>query len=82
MKKEISSEMEYRENQRKIKQNLIHNFKIIDSQADEDLSKFSGGFKSTSQHQHQVASMESNEQFDDLINRFQKIKAKPKNGAT
>ena len=57
---------------------MVHNFRIIDSEADEELNRL-GQLKNGSQQHSQ--SVESQEQFDELINRFQKIKGKAKNSS-
>jgi hypothetical protein len=71
----MNAEVDYRDNQRKIKERLNHNFKIIDSEADEEFTKT--GEKLI--NHYQSCNLESQEQLDQLINRFQKIKSKSKN---
>lgn len=53
---------------------MVHNFKIIDSEADEELFKTGELMKN-----NHSSSLESQEHFEELVNRFQKIKSKSKN---
>jgi hypothetical protein len=53
----------------------VHNFKIIDSEADEELGNKQLHLHTSS---NKNLSSEPQEQFDELIDRFQKIKSKSK----
>lgn len=72
--------MEYRQNQVKIKDSYPHKFRVIDSEGDEQLHKMMQANEGNYDLRKET-SIDSQDQLDDLINRFQKIKTKKsKNG--
>ena len=58
------------------KSSYVHNFRVVDSEADEEVGKGRKEYNSSSKKHF---SSDSQEQMDELIDRFQKLKSKSKN---